>query len=82
MTVFKSDGKIRIIGDYKFTLNPHLITVSYPIPRIQDILATIEGHAVQSKLDLTQAYSQIKIAGSSQPLTTLAKSKGLYKSTR
>lgn len=44
--IFKSNGQLRLCGDYKVTLNPHIKVDRYPIPRVQDLLATLNGGTV------------------------------------
>ena len=41
--VVKGDGSVRICGDYKLTVNAAACTESYPIPRIEDLLASINN---------------------------------------
>ena len=43
--VNKSDGSIRICGDYKTTINPRAECVNYPVPKTEDLLATLNGGA-------------------------------------
>ena len=38
----------------------------YPIPKIEDIFATLEGGKTFTKLDLSQAYQQLKLDAESQ----------------
>ncbi|XP_055307850.1 uncharacterized protein K02A2.6-like [Sitodiplosis mosellana] len=39
----KSDGEIRICGDYKSTINRFLKDFRYPLPRIEEIFASMQG---------------------------------------
>ena len=41
--ILKTDGKVRICGDYKVTINPSLQIDRHPIPRIQNLLAKLGG---------------------------------------
>ena len=41
--VVKGDGTIRICGDYKLTVNAVAKTDSYPLPRIEDIFASLSN---------------------------------------
>ena len=38
----------------------------YPIPKIEDVFATLEGGKISTKLDLSQAYQQLKLDAESQ----------------
>lgn len=56
VVVPKGEGQIRICGDYKVTINPELDIDRYPLPKPDDLLASLAGGQRFSKIDLTQAY--------------------------
>ena len=74
----KSDGSVRICGDFKLTANAATNLEVYPLPRIEDIFASLSGGKQFSKLDLAQAYLQLPLAEELQPLVTIDTHKGLY----
>ena len=43
MPVMKSDGSIRICGDFKQTVNKSARTEVYPLPRIEELFACLSG---------------------------------------
>ena len=57
----KRDGTHRICIDYR-KLNKALAKDSYPLPRIEDIFATLGKSKFFSTLDLKSGYHQISIA--------------------
>lgn len=57
--VLKSDGSVRICGDYRVTVNQTLIRDKYPLPRIEDLFSTLTGGKTFTKFDLSQAYQQV-----------------------
>ncbi|XP_012826093.1 uncharacterized protein K02A2.6-like [Xenopus tropicalis] len=59
--VIKKGGNVRICGDFKVTVNPALCAEHYPLPRIEDLFASLAGGKRFSKLDLSQAYLQIPV---------------------
>ena len=80
--VVKSDGLIRICGDYKQTTNSVARADAYPLPRVEDILASLAGGISFSKLDLAHAYQQLVLDEESKKYTTINTEKGLYKYNR
>lgn len=54
MVVPKKDGRYRICGDYKVTVLQALDVEQYPLPKPEDLFATLPGGAKFSKLDLSQ----------------------------
>ena len=73
-----SDGSIRICGDYKQTTNSVARADAYPLPRVEDILASLAGGKSFSKLDLAHAYQQLVLDEESKKYTTINTEKGLY----
>ena len=82
VAVPKKEGKIRICGDYKVTINPVLNVNKYPLPRSEDLFATLSGGQRFSKIDLSQAYQQMHLDQESRELLTINTHKGLYQYTR
>ncbi len=62
VAVLKPDRKnVRICGDFRLTVNPVAKLDRYPIPRIEDLFATLQNGKYFSKLDLSQAYQQLSL---------------------
>ena len=74
--------RIRLCGDFKVTLNPVLKPVQYPLPRIDDIFASLTNGKRFSKIDLAQAYLQMEVEGNSRQYLTINTHKGLYQYNR
>ena len=80
--VRKEDGSIRICGDYKLTVNQASECDTYPVPKTEDLLATLNGGEKFSKLDLCQAYQQLIMKEESQKVCTVNTHRGLFQPTR
>ena len=80
--VVKQDGNIQICGDYKLTINAVSKTDPYPLPRIEDIFASLSGGKSFTKLDLVHAYQQIPLTNDSKRYTTINTHKGLFRYNR
>ena len=77
----KPDGSVRPCGDFK-VLNANLCAPKYPIPKMEDIFATIGPVEYISVIDLSQAYLQMKLDGESQKLCALNTPFGMYRMLR
>ncbi|KAL9976654.1 hypothetical protein ACROYT_G013977 [Oculina patagonica] len=80
--VVKQDGSVRIYGDYKCTVNQVSKLDNYPIPKTEDLLATLGGGNKFTKLDMSQAYQQLLLDEESRKFTTINTYKGLYQYNR
>ena len=80
--VVKQDGSVRICGDYKNTVNQVSKLDNYPIPKMEDLLATLGRGNKFTKLDMSQAYQQLELEESSKRFTTINTHKGLYQYNR
>ncbi len=78
----KKDGSIRLCGDYKITVNRETITETFPLPRVEDLLASLAGGTAFSKLDLKQAYQQVALDDEAKRMVTINTHKGLYQVNR
>ena len=76
------NGDIRICWDYKQMVNAVAPCVSYPIPRTEDIYATLRGGQKFSKLHLSHAYQQLELDEETKELLTVNIHRGLYRPTR
>ena len=55
---------------------------NYPVPKTEDLLDTLNGAKLFCKLDLSQAYQQLKLDDQSREYLTVNTHKGLYQPTR
>jgi len=76
--IVKSDGNIRLCGDYKLTVNQAARVDKYPLPKAEDLFASLAGGTKFSKLDLAHAYQQVRLDESTKPLTTINTHRGLF----
>lgn len=75
--VTKRDGGLRLCGDYKVTVNMATNTETYPLPRIEEVLALCGGKII-SNIDLAAAYQQVLLDDESKKYTTVNTHKGLF----
>ena len=54
--ILKTEGTLRLCGDYKVTVNQALQPDLYPLPKVEDLFVALAGGTVFSKLDLSHAY--------------------------
>ena len=78
----KKNGRFRICGDYKVTVNQVLDVDQYPLPKPEELFATLAGGKKFTKLDLSQAYKQLPLDDESMKYVTINTHRGLYCYTR
>ena len=76
--IVKQDGRIRIFGDFKLTINQVAHVEAYPLPRIEDLLASLGKGKLFSELELADAYLQVALEEDSNKYVTISTHKGLY----
>ena len=64
------------------TVNPVSKLNRYPIPKVEDLFATLERGKTFTKLDLSQAYQQLKLDVESRKYVVVNTHKGLFRFTR
>ena len=67
MVVPKKDGRVRICGDYKVALD----VGQHPLPRPEDLFATLAGGEQFTTLNLSHAYNQLFLENPSRKFLTL-----------
>eukprot|EP00731_Ephydatia_muelleri_P011873 Em0006g767a len=82
VVVPKKDGRVRLCGDYKMTINQYLEVDRYPLPKPNDLFATLAGGQKFSKIDLSQAYQQLVLEEESCELVVINTHIGLFSYTR
>ena len=55
----KEDQSICICDDFKVTVNPVLQVDQFPLPKLEDLFATLAGGNKFMKLDLSYAFLQV-----------------------
>ena len=83
VAVLKGDKtSIRICGDFRVTINPVSKLDRYPIPKVEDLFATLQKGETFTKLDLSQAYQQLPLDEESKKYTVINTNRGLFRYTR
>lgn len=70
--ILKKNEKIRICGDYKATLNLHLIVAEYPFPTVDELFMKLANGKKFFKIDLKQVYLQLEIAPDDRELLIIS----------
>jgi hypothetical protein len=62
---------VRICGDYKVTVNQAAKLEKYPLPRIEELFASLAGGKLFTTLDLSHAYLQVPLDKHSRHFVTM-----------
>ncbi|XP_058448854.1 uncharacterized protein K02A2.6-like [Malaya genurostris] len=82
VVVRKTNGSIRICGDYSTGLNNALQPHQYPLPLPEEIFNKLANCTVFSRIDLSDAFLQVEVDESSRDLLTINTHRGLYRYNR
>ena len=81
--VLKADkSSVCICGDFCQTINPVSKLDRYPIPKIENLFATLSKGKLFTKLDLSQAYQQLPLEEESKQFVVINTTKGLFRYNR
>ena len=78
----KDQQSVRICGDFKVTVNQVTKLDRYPIPRAEDLFATLAGGKSFTKLDLSKAYQQVCVDEDTKKLLVVNTHRGLFRYNR
>ena len=76
--VLKKNGKMRLCGDFKLTINQASPTETYPLPHAEELFSKLAGGKFFSKLDLANAYLQLPLDEASRQYVTINTHKGSF----
>ncbi|GBN34921.1 Uncharacterized protein K02A2.6, partial [Araneus ventricosus] len=80
--IIKQSGEIRLCADYKVTINKDMKNHPYPIPLVNHILANLADGKVFAKIDIAQAYLQLRVDDVSAEAQTIVTHRGAFKVNR
>ena len=76
--VRKGNGSLRLCIDYR-SLNALTRKDRYPLPLIEETLASLSSAKIFTKLDIRQAFNRVRMDPASEELTTFRTRYGAYK---
>ncbi|KAK7575685.1 hypothetical protein V9T40_011971 [Parthenolecanium corni] len=74
----KSNGDVRLCGNYKLTLNDQIENVHYQIPTIEEIFNKMEHGVYFCKIDLWEAYLHIRVDPETAKMQALSTHRGTF----
>ncbi|XP_065073800.1 uncharacterized protein K02A2.6-like, partial [Ochlerotatus camptorhynchus] len=79
--VLKDSGDVRLCIDMR-RANKAVLREAHPLPLVDELLGSVDGATVFSKIDIKEAYHQMEISKESRPITTFITKTGLYRYER
>ena len=73
----ETKAKLRVCGDYSHTVNPQLQVHRHPIPLPEELLFKLRGGYGFTKIDLADAYNQIRLGPESRKKLALSTHQGV-----
>ena len=80
--VLKKNGKMRLYGDYKITINQSAPTEIYPLSRAEELHAKLARGKCFTKLNMSNGYLQLPLDDDSKQYVTINTHKGLFQYNR
>jgi len=77
----KKNGSVRIVTDFR-KLNSMIVRHPYPLPKLLDIFARVDGFTHATALDLSMGFYHIPLSPSAQQLCTTVLPWGKYRYKR
>lgn len=82
VVVEKANGTIRLCMDCKVSVNKFVKNNYHNLPLVEDLLNDFQGCSYFSMIDLTGAFTQVKVSEKCQEVLTINTQRGLFRSTR
>ena len=76
--VLKDSGEVRLCIDMR-RANQAVLRETHPLPLVDELLSSVSGAVLFSKLDIKEAYHQVELSERSRPITTFITKYGLYR---
>lgn len=73
--------KFRVVVDYRL-LNQNIEDNKFPLPNISQIMDSLSGSMLFTKLDLAQGFYQVELNKESRPCTAFTTDKGMFQMKR
>eukprot|EP00731_Ephydatia_muelleri_P004930 Em0002g1106a len=77
--VIKNNGDVRMCGDFKVTVNQCLDIEQYPLPKIDELYANLQGGERFTILDLSEAFLQMDLDEGSRKYLVVNTHRGLFR---